>query len=408
MVERSPRLRSKLRPFRNYLQHDKTDSRYRAISADVKSTHGWNCSGIIFDELHTQPNRELWDSLTSGIAAREQPLVIAITTAGYDLRSLCWEQHEYARQVCEGTIEDPAQYAMIFAADKDDDWTDPAIWSKANPSFGETIGLRYMEDQCKKAQISPLYQNAFRRLHLNQWTAQRDRWLDMRAWDACGGTVDAKALEGRPCYAGLDLAQTSDLCALVLFFPPVREADRYEVLSFFWCPGDRITERSVKDQVPYDVWRDRGLITTTDGDATDYDAILEALLGEGGLAERYQILELAFDMWGAAKVVNALQGGGLKVVQFGQGFRSMSPPTKELLRMVLNKTLNHGNNAVLNWNVDNLVVRQDPAGNVKPDKEKSSEKIDGVVALIMALDRAVRNDPNAGRSVYEDRGLVIL
>lgn len=404
MVETSTKLAKLTESYRRSIVVPSTGSSYKVLSADVPTKHGINPHGIIFDELHAQPNRELWDTLTTAPGARRQPLTVAITTAGYDKNSICWEIHEYAQKVLEGTIRDDSFYAVIFAADKDDDWKDPKTWRKANPNFGVTVKKEFLKEQLKKALESPAYQNTFRRLFLNQWTEQAERWIEMDTWNACIGKIDREELGGRECYAGLDLASTIDIAAFVMVFPPVEEEENYKVLPFFWIPEENIRERSLKDKVPYDVWAREGLIEATEGNVIDYASIRQKIKE---LGETVNIKEIAYDRWGATQISQDLQGMGFTVVPFGQGFASMSPPTKELLNLLMAKKIEHGGNEVLTWMASNMAVKQDPAGNIKPDKSKSSEKIDGIVALIMGLDRAIRHQGKGG-SIYEERGILVL
>jgi phage terminase large subunit-like protein len=387
--------------FRRSIVVKETSSVFRVLSSDAPTKHGLNAHAVLVDELHAQPNRELWDVLTTSIGARRQPLVIAITTAGYDRQSICWEQHAYARQVLDGVIQDDSYYAFIAAADEDDDWTDPAVWAKANPSYGITLKEDYLRAAAEKARQVPAYQNTFRRLHLDQWTQQEERWLDMAAWEASAGEVDWEALQGRPCYGGLDLASTGDVAAFVMVFP--MDDGSFQVVPRFWIPRENMMERTRRDRVPYDAWARDGHITATPGNVIDYGHILKEIDELGQVVE---IREIAFDRWGAVQVSQQLDGMGYMMVQFGQGYASMASPTKELLRLVLERNLHHGMQPVLRWMADNMVVTQDPAGNVKPDKKRSREKVDGMVALIMALDRALRNEESG--SVYDERGLVTL
>ena len=381
----------------------KTFSKYEVLSAEAYTKDGLNAHGIIFDELHAQPNRELWDVLTTSVAARTQPLIVAITTAGYDRQSICWEQHEYAQRVLNGVVDDPSFFAYIRAAPEEADWRKPSVWKIANPSLGVTIDREYLRQEAKRAHQVPAYENTFRRLHLNQWTRQEERWLSLAAWDATAGVVDPEALRGRECYGGLDLASTTDIAAFLLLFPPPEDDRPFEVLPFFWIPEENMRERSLRDRVPYDVWAREGHLAATEGNVIHYDAIRQKI---EELGEVYNIREIAFDRWGATQMSQQLDGAGFTVVPFGQGFASMSPPTKELLKLVLDRRLRHGGHPVLRWMADSMVVKQDPAGNVKPDKQKSREKIDGMVALIMALDRAIRHE--SGQSVYEERGLLTV
>jgi len=376
---------------------------YCSISAESKTKHGFNASGIIFDELHVQPNRDLWDVMetSKGSEARKQPLTFAITTAGFDKHSICYEQHEYGERVNAGIIDDPTFYSKIFAAPPEADWTDEEVWRACNPALGSFRSLEEMRSFSKKAQAIPALENTFRRLYLNQWTAQETRWLSMPVWDASeGDPVDPDALLGRSCYAGLDLASTTDIAALVLVFPPEEKDGEFVVLPFFWIPEEAMQERSRRDRVPYDVWTRSGLIQATPGNVIDYKFILHTI---NQIALKYDLQEIAFDRWGASKIIQEIEEDGGTAVAFGQGFASMSPPTKELLTLTLQKRIRHGGNPVLRWMADNLVVKEDPAGNVKPDKSKSTEKIDGMVALIMGLDRAIKRASFV--SVYESRGV---
>ncbi|WP_395706995.1 terminase large subunit [Casimicrobium huifangae] len=399
MVSASPILSKRSQVFKRSITVQSERSVYRVLSADAYTKHGLNAHGVVFDELHAQPNRDLWDVLKTSMGARRQPLMVAITTAGYDRNSICWEMHEYARQVLDGTVEDASFFAYIAAAAPEDDWQDPVTWAKANPGLGVTVKLEYLQEEAKRAAQTPAYENTFRRLHLNQWTQQETRWLSIDAWDKCAGAVDQVALGGRSCYAGLDLASTTDIAALVLVFPDGEELETYDVLPFFWIPGDNIIARVRRDKVPYDAWVREGLVMATEGNVIDYEAILVKL---DELAQRFDIKELAYDRWGATKLIQSLQDRGMNVIPFGQGFASMSPPTKETLNLVLSGRLRHGGNKVLRWMANNMVVRQDPAGNVKPDKSKSTEKIDGMVATIMGIDRATRKDDAGGRSAYDE------
>lgn len=383
---------------------------WRVLSADAPTKHGLNAHGIIFDELHAQPNRDLWDVLTTSTGARRQPLVVAITTAGYDRHSICWELHEYACKVRDGLIEDPSFLPVIFAADQDDDWTKESTWKKANPGLGTTVKLEYLRQECQRAQEMPAAQNTFRRLHLNQWTEQAERWLPMDLWDANAEEVPEAGLLGRPVFLGLDLASTTDLTALAKLLP--LDDGRLALHMRFWIPEENVRKRVQRDRVPYDQWIRDGWIETTPGNVTDYDFIETAILEE---SSRFNIRDLAFDRWNANQLTAHLQhkwperketNAGRQLVAFGQGFASMSAPTKEFEKMLLAKRLLHGGNPVLRWMAANVAVRQDPAGNYKPDKERSFERIDGIVAAIMALGRFMVRP--AHRSVYDTRGPLVI
>ena len=383
-----------------------TNSFYQVLSAEAYSKHGFNIHGVVFDELHTQPNRKLFDVMTKGSGdARMQPLFFLITTAGTDTKSICYETHQKALDLLEGRKTDPTFYPVIYGADDDDDWTDPKVWKKANPSLGTTIGMDKVKAACVSAMENPAEENAFRQLRLNQWVKQVIRWMPMEKWDACRATIDEEELEGRVCYGGLDLSSTTDLTAFSLVFPPRDEEEPYIVLPYFWVPEETLDLRIRRDHVPYDLWARQGFINTTEGNVIHY-GFIEKFIED--LGERFNIREIAYDRWGATQISQDLEGAGFTVVPMGQGFASMSPPTKELMNLVLQKRFVHSGHPVLRWNMDNICIRTDPAGNIKADKSKSTEKIDGAIATIMALDRAIRCGNDNSASVYDQRGILVL
>lgn len=401
MVESNPKLSAVSRVYKNAIEFPACGAVWRVLSAEAYSKHGLNAHGIIFDELHVQPNRELWDVLTTSTGARVQPLTVAITTAGYDRNSICWEVHEYAARVRDGEIEDPSFLPVIYGATDEDDWTAPETWRKANPSLGDTIQEEYLARECARAQQVPGYQNTFKRLHLNLWTAQESLWLPMERWDECNGAVDLEELEGQPCYGGLDLSSTQDMTSFQLVFPgpPVR------VVSNFWLPGHDLRERILRDSVPYDLWEREGHLILTEGNTVDQDAVKHRILQA---AERFDLQEVSFDRWNSSKLVAELQEEGIEMVAFGQGFASMSAPAKEFERMVLAGELAHGGHPVLRWNATNACVKQDPAGNLKPDKSKSTGRIDGIVATIMALGRLIVHAEGGGGSIYDEHEPILV
>ena len=408
MVRMCPALskRVKILASQKRLIYTPTNSFYQVLSAEAYSKHGFNIHGVVFDELHTQPNRKLFDVMTKGSGdARMQPLYFLITTAGTDTHSICYETHQKAKDIIEGRKIDPTFYPVIYGADESDDWTDPKVWKKANPSLDITVGIDKVKAACESAKQNPGEENAFRQLRLNQWVKQAVRWMPMEKWDNCAFAVDEDELEGRVCYGGLDLSSTTDITAFVLVFPPLDNEDKYIILPYFWIPEDNLTLRVNRDHVPYDVWERQGYLQTTEGNVVHYGFIEQFI---ERLGERFNIREIAFDRWGAVQMVQNLEGMGFTVVPFGQGFKDMSPPTKELMKLVLEQKIAHGGHPVLRWNMDNIYIRTDPAGNIKADKEKSTEKIDGAVATIMALDRAIRCGNDHGASVYDERGILFI
>lgn len=413
MVKRSPQLKNLIGVYRDNLHEVKSGSKFEPLSADYNSQDGLNPNGIIADELHAWPSPELWGVLKTGTGSRRQPLMLAITTAGVDQQGVCYSQREYVTRVLKGIVRDDAYWGIIYAIDtkrdwpdldEDDDWQDEANWIKANPMVGISKKLSTMRQDAHEAANKPTELNQFLRWHLNVWTQAVTRWVNPVYWAACGEfEIDEDALIGRTCYAGLDLSQTDDITALSLVFPPDGDDGIYRVLMRFWLPEDVVMERVRRAQLPYDVWARLGLIKTTPGNVIDNKFILHEVKNLFG---QFDIQELAYDRWGATEVSQDLMefGGDEWVVPIGQGFASMSPPMKDLGNLIATKRLAHGNNPVLNWMADNLVATEDAAGNIKPDKSKSREKIDGMVALIMALDRATRG----GISVYEERELIVI
>ena len=408
MVRMCPALnkRVKILASQKRLIYEPTNSFYQVLSAEAYSKHGFNVHGVVFDELHSQPNRKLYDVLTKGSGdARMQPLFFLITTAGTDTHSICYEVHQKAQDIIDGRKIDPTFYPVIYGADDTEDWTSPKVWKKCNPSLGETIGMDKVKTACESAKQNPGEENSFRQLRLNQWVKQAVRWMPMDKWDKCAFAVNEEQLKGRVCYGGLDLSSTTDITAFVLVFPPLDEEDKYIILPYFWIPEDTLDLRVKRDHVPYDVWERQGYLQTTEGNVVHYGYI-EKFIEE--LGKKFNIREITFDRWGAVQMVQNLEGMGFTVVPFGQGFKDMSPPTKELMKLTLEQKIAHGGHPVLRWNMDNIFIRTDPAGNIKADKEKSTEKIDGAVATIMALDRAIRCGNDTSESVYNDRGILFI
>ena len=408
MVRLCPALerRCDIRRSKKTIEFGATNSKYKALSAEVGAASGVNISCLIFDEIWVQKNRDFYQMMTTGTSdARLNPLHFIITTAGNDTNSVCYELHQKAMDIIEGRKVDPTFYPVIYGASEDEDWTDPKVWAKANPSLGITIGLDKVQAACDSAKQNPAEENAFRQLRLNQWVKQSVRWMPMDKWDACAYPVIPTDLEGRVCYGGLDLSSTTDITAFVLVFPPLEEDGKYEIMPFFWVPEDTLSLRVKRDHVPYDIWERQGFIKTTEGNVVHYGFIEKFI---ESLGEKYNIREIAFDRWGAVQMVQNLEGMGFTVVSFGQGFASMSPPTKELMKLTLEKRIAHGGHPVLRWMMDNIYIRTDPAGNIKADKEKSTEKIDGAIATIMGLDRAIRCGIDSGVSVYDSRGLLVF
>ena len=407
MVDQCPALKKRIKPIMSVkrLVYQPTNSFYQVLSAEAYTKHGLNVHAVVFDELHAQPNRNLYDVMTKGSGdARTQPLFFLITTAGNDRNSICYEVHQKATDILSGRKIDPTFYSAIYGIEDTDDWGNEENWYKANPSLGYTIDIEKVRAAFQSAKENLAEENLFRQLRLNQWVKQSVRWMQMDRWDECDFPICPESLHGRVCYGGLDLSSTTDITAFVLVFPPLEEDEKFIVLPYFWIPEDNLATRVRRDHVPYDIWEQQGYIKTTEGNVVHY-GFIEAFIEE--LNTKYNIKEIAFDRWGAVQMVQNLEGMGFTVVPIGQGYKDMSPASKELMKLTLEKKLAHGSNPVLRWMMDNIYVKTDPAGNIKPDKEKSTDRIDGAVALIMALDRAIRNSGYSG-SVYDNRGILML
>lgn len=406
MVEKSPALlkRSDLLPSTKRIVNYDNAGFYQVLSAEVGTKHGLNVSGLIFDELHTQPNRKLYDVLTKGSGdAREQPLYFLITTAGTDRESICYELHGKALDILSGKKIDSTFYPAVFGLKDDDDWTQEENWYKANPSLGMTVKIETVRQWFQDAIDNPAEENVFKQLRLNMWVSSLTRFIPEHIYDLGKDPIDMEALKGRDCYAGLDLSSTEDITALVLMFPPRDETEKYILLPFFWIPSDTIPIRIRRASVPYDVWVRQGYMMATEGNVIHY-GFIEKFIEE--LGTQYHIMEIAFDRWGATQITQDLEGMGFTVIPFGQGFKDMSPPTKEFYKLLMEGRIQHGGQPVMRWMAGNVVVDKDPAENIKPTKQKSPEKIDGIVAAIMALDRCIRHEEKT--SVYDDRGLFVF
>ncbi len=366
-----------------------TGAVYKALSAEADTKHGFNTHFVAVDELHAQKNGDLVAVLVTSTGSRRQPIVWYITTADFDRESICNEKHNYACKVRDGIIKDPAFLPIIFEASIDDDWTDPKTWAKANPNLGISISREYLERECKRAQETPTYENTFKRLHLNIRTQNDVRWIAIEKWDACNDAVDESLLAGRTCYGGLDLSSKIDVSAWVLVFPPSDEDPKWRVLPRFFVPRENAEKRERRDRVPYLTWEREGKLTFTDGNVVNYDFIKAKILDD---AREFDLKAIAYDPWNSSQLAIQLRTEGANAIEFGQGYRTMSEPTKELEKLVLQKQLAHGGNDVLRWMASNTSVETDPAGNIKPSKKKSTERIDGVVALVMGLGLAI-NEP---------------
>jgi phage terminase large subunit-like protein len=392
MVRLSPHLAEQLTviPSTGRISHEASGSFYTTVAGDAPGALGFNPSGAYIDELLTQPDRELYDALRTGLGARAQPLLLLATTAENDPTGFAASEREWSEQVQADPSLDPERLVVVYSADADADWTKPATWRQANPALGDFLETRVLESELRMALHNPPAERAFRQYRLNQPVNRIGRAIDLAVWDASAGPRDHRVLEdelaGHICYAGLDLASTGDLAAYALDFPD--DQGGHDVIWRHFTPASRLRDLNRRSGGRADGWVAAGQLTLIEGGVIDYGHITAALARD---KERYDIREVAFDRWGASQLSIDLMDDGWPLVQFGQGFGSMSGPTKELLRCIGAGVYRHGDNGVVNWQAANVVTRTDPAGNLKVDKQRSAEKVDGIVAAVMALDRAVRH-----------------
>jgi len=398
-----------LRAFRNSIVDEASFSKFEPLSSDYDTLDGKNPHMGLVDEVHAHPDSGIWDVLEDGMGARRQPLMVAITTAGFNQESFCYQYRNYCIDLLDPAkpdFTDDAQFAYIAELDEDDDWTDESTWVKSNPNLNVSVKVDNIRQRINKAKRMTAQRNRIICKRLNIWTKAETRWMDMQHWDESAGYELSeleqvkKELEGELCYAGLDLSSKIDTTAYVKIFP---RDDHYIVIPEFFIPGDTAGERAQQDNVPYPSWIEQGFVRSTDGNVVHYGAIENLILED---SKRYNVKEVAHDRWGAVQLSQNMDDAGITMVPIGQGFASLSEPMKEVEKMVLEKTMCHFGHPVLRWMVDNTVAKTDPSENIKPDKQKSKERIDGVVALIMAVDRAIRHGDKP--SVYEERGVLVF
>lgn len=408
MIEASPELGRFLSVLKSNISCAELGSKFEPLAADSKTQDGLNAHGNVIDEVHAHVDRHLIDVLQTSMGSRRQPLTFYITTAGeYNPESIGWIMHERAAKVLEGAIEDDSFFALVFAADEGDDYADPKTWAKANPNLGVSVKESYLRTECEKAKQQPSYLNTFLRYHLNIWTQQRTRWLTLEQWNACDAdrtSIEyaqwADSLGGRLAFGGLDMSTKIDITAFLLAVP-LEDEDELALICRFWCPQERILERSKKDRVPYDAWARDGWLISTPGDVVDYDQVRDDIVQ---LCSGFEVREIGFDPWNSTQIATQLGGEGLTMVEVRQGYKSMSEPSKAFEARVVSKALRHGGHPVLRWMVSNVGLRQDTNENIMPDKSTQTGRIDGVVAGIIAMSRLIV-DPLEATSMYESQGI---
>ncbi len=397
MVDQNRDLSSRARAYQYSIKHkEKDQSFYKVISAESKTKYGLNAHGILFDELFVQPNRELWDALTTSTGSRRQPMTFAITTAGFDKETICYEQHEYAVKVREGIIRDDSFLPVLYAASMDDDIYSVDTWKKANPGYGTIVKSAYIQEQVNKIKNQPSFESTFRRLHLNQWVGTAETWIPDDIWMSCSAEPEYTG----KCYGGVDLSTVGDISAYVLFWPETKS-----VKCYLFVPGDCVDDRSRREGINYDLWVEDKHITATPGNTIDYSYIMKAMIES---REKYEVAAIGFDRYLMEDLGNKFSQADVDLEQWpllpiGQGYVSMSEPTKTIERMAYSGEMCHGGNPVLRWMCSNIQIESDAAGNIKMSKKKSREKIDGMVALAMAISAWGGAEPEF-RSRYEDEG----
>ena len=386
LLESNPALARRAKIYRNSIVVPERNASMFCISSEAGTKHGYNPSCVLIDEYHVFPDRELVDVLETGMGARSQPLTVYITTAGTNMNGPCYKDWQYAEKVRDGVIKDNTFLPCIYAAPSDADPFVETTWKAANPNYGITLKPDYFHQMAERAKQSGSEEVVFRTLHLNQWVSSSERWLRHGAFDACGGPL--RPTDGRPCWCGLDLASTFDTTAFVAVWPD--DDGTYDVHAHFFIPADNAQKRQQQDRVPYvSEWSKKTpeggpFVQLTDGDITDYDVVRDYILS---FCEKNVVKGIAVDRWNAVHITTQLVSEGVDIKPFGQGFASMSAPSKLLETLVIGGKLRHGGNPVLRWQASNVQVKTDDAGNIKPSKKNSSStgRIDGIVALIMAL-----------------------
>jgi phage terminase large subunit-like protein len=388
MVKASPDLKKRITSYRDSLSIAGTAAKFQPLSSDEDSLDGPRPQCIIADEIHAWASkaRKLWDVLSNALGKRRSPVFIAITTAGQGEESLCRQQNRYSEKVLTGVHEDDSWFCWVCGLDDEDDFTDPANWIKANPNLGVSVNIKELAEAINKAKGDPASLNGVLRLRLGVWTQAVEAFIPMEEWGLCNAPIDLESLKKQPCFGGLDLSTTTDISAFVLLFPPYGDRTKWVVLPEFFLPKDNIEKRTKRDRVPYDSWSRNGKFNLTNGNVIDYEAIRLKIVQ---LSETYDLREIAYDPWNCQETATWLQDHGFIVSPVRQGFVTLAGPTKRLLELVMTHDLAHLGNPVLRWMASNVVADSDATGSVKPDKTKSSEKIDGISALICALSRAM-------------------
>lgn len=382
-----------------------TNSIYKVLSSEAGTKHGLSCSCCIFDEIHVQKDRELYDTMATSMGAREQPLMLIISTVGNDTSSFAYEMYEYAKAIKDGVVKDDTVLPLIYEADADDDWTSEDTWKKAIPNLDISVSREFLRSECKKAQEIVSYQNSFRQLYLNLWQNQSQRWINLLDLEECikNDLPSEEDLKSNNCYIGLDLSNTTDLTSLSIFWPKLQTV---KTISFI--PEDRIKTKEKEDKANYSTWVREKYIIATSGNVVDYDYIRDYI---NELSKTYSIRLISFDPWNSTKIMSDLESvDGFDTMAVRQGFYSLSPASKELERLIVSHQLKCGENPVLKWAFNNVSILRDNNQNIRPIKDKPTKRIDPVVATVIAIAGYQLSGYNeeTSESIYEDEGIFML
>lgn len=395
-------LKNYLSPYRNSIFYELKGGTMKPLSSDYGTHDGLNPSCGIIDEFHAHKDSGMFDVIKSAFGARRQPLMFIITTAGFNKNGACYAYRSNVIKVLQGINEDDSLFGIIYTLDCKEEWDNPKMWVKSNPNLGVSVFPEYLSDQVNDAKNRPEAVRNVMTKNVNLWVDAEKTWILDDMWQKCIGSTERESLRGCQCWGGLDLSNVSDITAFVLLF---HENERFQLLPFFWIPEEKMLEKIRKENINYDKWVQQGYVKVTAGNVLDYDFVKADILQ---IVEEFDLQSTAYDRWNASQTIIDLQNEGMECSPFGQGYGSMGAPTKEFEKMVLTEKIEHFGNPVLRWMMSSTVVKTDPAGNIKPDKEKSVQKIDGIVASIMALGEWMTAQSEEDNNPYNQRGMLSL
>ena len=401
-IVRATDLKNYLTPYRNSIVYELKGGTFKPLSSDYGTHDGLNPSCGIIDEFHAHKDSGMFDVIKSAFGARRQPLMFIITTAGFNKSGACYTYRDNVIKILRGINQDDTLFGMIYTLDKNEEWDIPKMWVKSNPNLGVSLSVDYLAGEIKDAKNRPEAVRNVMTKNVNLWVDAEKTWILDEKWMQCVASTTLEDLRGCECWAGLDLSNVSDITAFVLLF---NENDKFQLLPFFWIPEEKMLEKVRKENINYDHWVREGFVKVTPGNVTDYDFVQADILR---ITVDYNLKSTAYDRWNSSQTIINLTDEGLTLNPFGQGYGSMSAPTKQFEALVLSERFEHFGNPVLRWMLSSTLVKTDPAGNIKPDKEKSTQKIDGIVSSIMALGEWMTAQADDDSNPYNDRGLLTL